>query len=141
MSLQNLEGRTLERIPHDPATVERLLSAARRSLADANIAGLSHESRFDLAYKCVMQCANAALHAHGYRTLTSKPGHHQTMLQSLALTVDLDGGKSVTVDSLRRKRNAIDYSGDVVGQAMADEAVSVAQEILSLTGSRISSMA
>ncbi|WP_216217800.1 MULTISPECIES: hypothetical protein [Polynucleobacter] len=37
-----------------------------------------------------MQLANAALQAKGYRVLTSKPGHHQLMLQALPLTVGLD---------------------------------------------------
>jgi hypothetical protein len=34
-----------------------------------------------------MQCAMLALWANGYRTATSKPGHHQTGIQSLGLTM------------------------------------------------------
>jgi hypothetical protein len=56
--------------------VRRLIDAARSSLQDAKLKSLSNESRFDLAYKAIMQLANAALQAKGYRVLTSKPGHH-----------------------------------------------------------------
>ena len=47
----------------------RLLSAAQRNLADAQLAGLSDESRFDLAYKAIMQCAILALMQRGYKTI------------------------------------------------------------------------
>ncbi len=51
---------------------------------------MSTENRFDAAYKAIMQIANAALQVNGYRTLTSKPGHHQTMIQSLSKTLEID---------------------------------------------------
>ena len=35
MTLENLLGRALESIPKDPANVERLMAAARRSLEDS----------------------------------------------------------------------------------------------------------
>ena len=87
MTLENLLGRLLERIEPDDANVGRLLEAAKRSLADAQLADMSSEGRFDMAYKCIMQAANAALQANGFRTLTSTPGHHQTMIQSADSTV------------------------------------------------------
>lgn len=83
MSLKNLVGVSLDVITPDKAQVAHLLAAARRNIADAQLAGLSCENRFDAAYKAVMQLAMAGLHANGYRTLTSKPGHHQTALQTL----------------------------------------------------------
>jgi hypothetical protein len=78
MSLQNLVGRTLERVAPDRAAIGRMLAAAERNLADAGLAALSAENRFDAAYKAIMQCAMVALRANGYRTLTSQPAHHQT---------------------------------------------------------------
>ena len=84
MSLDNLVGISLEKITPDTAMIGRLLSAAaRRNIADAHVATISAENRFDAAYKAIMQLANAALQANGYRTLTSKPGHHMTMIQTL----------------------------------------------------------
>lgn len=129
MSLQNLEGLTLEAITPDVATMRRLREAARRSLHDAGLAGLSAEGRFDLAYKAIMQSANLALQANGYRTLTSKPGHHQTMIQTLSQTVGLDAATVRLLDALRKQRNVIDYAGDLVSEAMASEALKQAQSM------------
>ncbi|MNQ84759.1 hypothetical protein D3C85_998980 [compost metagenome] len=130
MTLENLLGRLLERIEPDDAIIGRLLEAAKRSLADAQLAEMSSEGRFDMAYKCIMQSANAALQANGFRTLTSRPGHHQTMIQSLPRTIGLDSKAMVVLDSLRKQRNVADYSGEPVSAAMAQEAVVRASELL-----------
>ena len=90
MSLDNLVGISLEAIAPDVATIKRLLSAAQRNIADSKVKEVSMENRFDAAYKAIMQLANLALQANGYRTLTSKPGHHRTMIQTLNQTVGLD---------------------------------------------------
>lgn len=130
MTLDNLLGLSLEAVAADASTIQRLLEAARRSLADSRLAGISPEGRFDMAYKAIMQSANAALQASGYRTLTSKPGHHQTMLQSLPKTVGLDRDTLILLDTLRKQRNVIDYSGDVVSASMAEEAQTQAAQLL-----------
>jgi hypothetical protein len=69
------------------AAVQRLLAAIKRNLADAAAANISDETRFDAAYKAVMQCALVAMLAAGYRPAANEPGHHQTMIQSLPLTL------------------------------------------------------
>ncbi|MGH8492702.1 MAG: hypothetical protein ACRERR_06290 [Moraxellaceae bacterium] len=130
MTLENLRGKTLEAVTPEKADIQRLLAAAGRSIADAGLKGLSAEGRFDLAYKAIMQAANAALQANGYRTLTSKPGHHQTMIQTLPLSVGLDKQTMVLLDSLRKQRNVIDYSGDVVSADMAATAQTEAESLL-----------
>ena len=131
MSLENLAAISqLERISPDAGDIARLLEAAARSLSDARLSGLSAEGRFDMAYKAVMQTANAALQANGYRTLTSKPGHHATMIQTLPMTVGLDKTSMVVLDALRKQRNVIDYSGELVSDAMAAEAVARAEALI-----------
>lgn len=131
MSLENLvKIGQLEPITPDPHDINRLLEAARRSLNDAQLSGLSAEGRFDMAYKAIMQSANAALQASGFRTLTSKPGHHQTMIQTLPQTVGLDRDITIQLDALRKQRNVIDYSGDIVSDTMANEAVQHATALL-----------
>ena len=115
MTLQNLFkiGRLK---PHTatPQEIQRLLAAAARNLADAAIDGLSDESRFDIAYKAIMQLALVAMMASGYRPSTNEPGHHQTMIQSLPLTLGLANDTWVVLDALRRKRNVADYHGDPI---------------------------
>ncbi len=101
-------------------------------MQDAKLNSISNESRFDLAYKAIMQLANAALQAKGYRVLTSKPGHHQLMLQALPLTVGLDKSNLILLDQLRKQRNAIDYSGDIVSDALTVEVIERADSLLKL---------
>jgi len=85
VTLQNLLGLSLDAIAPDKVQIGKLLAAAQRNIQDAQLTALSAENRFDAAYKAIMQLAMAALHANGYRTLTSKPGHHQTAIQTLSL--------------------------------------------------------
>jgi hypothetical protein len=74
MTLQNLLriGRLKEHVA-TPAEVQRLLAAVDRNLADAAIAGLSDETRFDTAYKAVMQCSLIAVLVAGFRPATNEP--------------------------------------------------------------------
>ena len=130
MSLDNLIGKTLEKIEADAAAVQRLISAAERNIADAHVMEISSENRFDAAYKAIMQLSNAALQANGYRTLTSKPGHHMTMIQALSQTIDLNYDTVIVLDALRKQRNVADYSGDIVPASAVDECVRHAENLL-----------
>lgn len=131
MTLQNLLA--IQRLLAFEASrddVQRLLAAAQRNLADAGVQAISSENRFDAAYKCIMQCAMAALWAHGYRTSTSQPGHHQTAIQSLTLTIGLDAKTMVLLDTLRRQRNVNDYDGAPISPSAVEEATRQAQALL-----------
>lgn len=130
MSLKNLLGISLDAIALDRALVSKLLSAAERNIADARLKALSSENRFDAAYKACLQLATVALHANGYRTLTSKPGHHQTAIQTLPLTVELPQTKVIVLDALRKQRNLSDYSGDLVPISAAAECLASAEDLL-----------
>lgn len=132
MTLDNLVGISLERIVPDQGSVNRLLVAAERNLQDAKIPGLSNENRFDVAYKAIMQIANAALQARGYRTLTSKPGHHQTMLQCLIKTMQIELDQLIVLEALRKQRNVADYSGDLVPDSAVKECIAQAEILLNL---------
>lgn len=127
MSLQNLLGISLDAVTPDQAQVAHLLAAASRNIADAQLVGLSCENRFDAAYKAIMQLAMVGLHANGYRTLTSKPGHHQTALQTLPLSVGLAPEAVWPLDALRKQRNLADYSGDTVPESAAAACLQSAQ--------------
>lgn len=130
MTLQNLLGISLDAVAPDKAQVAKLLAAAERNMTDAQLQGLSNENRFDAAYKATMQLAMLALHANGYRTLTSKPGHHQTAIQTLGLTVGLPQARIIVLEALRKQRNLADYSGDLVPEAAANECLHCAKELL-----------
>lgn len=130
MSLDNLVGRTLERAAPERAGIARMLAAAGRNLADARLQALSAENRFDAAYKAILQCAMVALRANGFRTLTSQPGHHQTALQSLPLTIGLARDRMILLDALRKQRNLADYEGDPVTAQTVAESLAQAERLL-----------
>jgi hypothetical protein len=138
MTLKNLLGLSLDAVAPDKAHTAKLLAAAERNLADARLQGLSTENRFDAAYKAIMQLAmvalnanaNANANANGYRTMTSKPGHHQTAIQTLPTSVGLPQAKVIVLDALRKQRNLSDYSGDLVSDAAAAECLSSATDLL-----------
>jgi hypothetical protein len=134
MTLANLLA--IQRLQAFSATaqgVQRLLAAATRNLLDAKLAQLSAENRFDAAYKCIMQCAMLGLWAQGYRTSTSQPGHHQTALQALPLTMGLSNNVVIVLDALRKQRNLNDYEGDPVRDAVVTECITQAEALLAHT--------
>lgn len=116
-----------------PQNVQRLLDAATRNLADAQVKQLSAENRFDAAYKCLMQCAMLGLAVRGYRTSTNQPGHHQTALQTLPLTMGLPNDIIIVLDTLRRQRNLNDYEGDSIGDGAVSECLAQAKSLLAHT--------
>jgi hypothetical protein len=131
VSLQNLLkiGQLKEHQP-DAAEVQRLLAAAARNLADARVTSISPETRFDAAYKAVMQAALAALMAHGYRPDTNRPGHHVTVLQGLTLTIGLAPARITVLDTLRRKRNLSDYTGEDIDDSSAEHCIAEGDRLL-----------
>ena len=131
MTLENLSG--IGRLkPHSPARVEiqRLLAAAVASLQDARREQISASSRFDMAYKSLMQSALVALMANGYRPSTSEPGHHQTVLQTLPKTMGLAAERVRLFDAFRRVRNVADYEGEPVEHAKLIECIDAARQLL-----------
>lgn len=134
MSLENLIGISLESIETDGAAVRRLLAAAERNIADSHVETITSETRFDAAYRAIMQLANAALQANGFRTLTSKPGHHRTLIQVLNQTSGLDKQAVIVLDALRKQRNVADYSGDPVPAGTAEDCARQAENLLEVVG-------
>ena len=130
MGLDNLVGILLDKINPDASVIKRLISAAERNIADAHVLEISAENRFDVAYKAIMQLANVALQANGYRTLMNKPGHHVTMIQSLTQTIGLNNQTVIVLDALRKQRNVADYSGDIIPASAVDGCISHAENLL-----------
>ena len=135
MSLVNLV-RTGQLKTHSSNALEtrRLLAAARRNLSDTSVTGISDETRFDLGYKTIMQCAMLGLMASGYRPATSTPGHHQTMIQCLPLTLGIAKEDWLVLDALRKKRNINDYSGDLIDPESVRECLARAELLISIVG-------
>lgn len=116
--------------PPDGEEIEQLLNAARRNLRDARVTSISPETRFDAAYKAIMQSALSALMMHGFRPNTNRPGHHMTVVQSLPLTVGLEAKRVAVLDTLRRQRNVADYTGDDVDESTVENGIEEASQLL-----------
>lgn len=131
MSLENLQ-KIGQLKPHetDAAEIGRLMDAARRNIADAAVEAISVETRFDAAYKAVMQLSLAALMANGYRPDTNRPGHHMTVLQTLTITIGLAADRMAVLDALRRKRNLSDYTGEEIDAGSMQHCLDEAEQLL-----------
>src|SRR5688500_12691284 len=91
MTLENLAG--IGKLKAHVATrdeVANLLAAAERNLRDAALSQISDGTRYTCAYTAIVQSAQAALFANGWRPSTSEPGHHMTMVQALVHTIGID---------------------------------------------------
>lgn len=102
MSLQNLAkiGQLDEHVT-DKEQVAKLLGAAARFIEDAREQVISKETRLDAAYKAIVQYSMVALYANGYRPPKSRPGHHQTMIQSLVHSIELGNDEFPYVEKVR----------------------------------------
>lgn len=131
MSLRNLlKIGQLEEHRTNASQVRRLLQSANRNIADARQKSISPETRLDAAYRAITQLSMIALWANGFRPSKSKPGHHQTMIQSLVHTIKLDRDEVSLLDTFRVKRNAIDYTGEDIDEASVDECIGAADRLV-----------
>lgn len=130
MSLKAQVGSGLDEITPSRVTVERLLAAARRQIADARTKGVSAETRFSAAYTAIRMLADAALNANGYRTQSSRTGHHYTAIQNLTLSAGVTVETVRVLQTLRRQRNETEYSGDSVPESTVQACVLQAEELL-----------
>jgi hypothetical protein len=137
MSLENLlRIGKLKAHAADELEIARLLDSAERSLRDAAQAALSSESRLELAYRALIQVALAAMLLKGYRPSTSEPGHHQLLIQALALTAGLPPPRVQVLEAYRKARNQSGYRGvpvsDVIAQSCAEDAHRLVGEVRKL---------
>jgi predicted transcriptional regulator len=128
-SLREQVGRSLDEIEPSRVTVGRLVASAARHVADAKVKAVSAPTRFGAAYTAVRSLADAALHAHGYRTLSSRPGHHHTAIMSLTLTLGLPAETVRLLDTLRRQRNQSDYDGAGVPESAVATCIEQAEAL------------
>jgi len=104
MSLQNLlKIGQLEEHETNAEQVRRMLDSVERGITDARQESISPETRLDAAYRAITQLCMVALWANGCRPSKSKPGHHQTMIQSLVHSIGLKWGSDVATGYFSRQ--------------------------------------
>jgi hypothetical protein len=137
-NLDNLaKAGLLDRVPAAPEVALRMFESARGRLRDASFPQNSNETRFECAYMAIRTAADVGLLLAGYRTSTSKPGHHQTAIQTLPLTLGLDPATVRLLDGMRKQRNLADYDGDMVTAAARDECIRQATALLDTLRERL----
>ena len=94
-------------------------------LTDAELEGLSLESRFDLAYNAAHALALAALRRLGYRSESC-----YLVFQCLQHTLDLPREQWRVLDEAHRKRSLAEYEGDAeLDEQLVAALVRVAREV------------
>jgi hypothetical protein len=113
--------------PHttSKAELDELRDGVEVKLKDADVKGLSADTRFVTAYGAALLLAKMAIACSGYRLDSKTGGHHRTAFDALLLAL---GPSSKTLADFfqvcRRKRNEIDYDrAFVASDADADEIV------------------
>jgi len=122
-----------------PEEIASLLALVGRDLANATVAGLADDWKFNIAYNAALQAATAALAAAGFRA--AREQHHYRTVQSLALTIGWPSAKVGRFDRFRKKRNIIGYekAGAVSAreaQEMHELAAALRDDVLAWLGKR-----
>lgn len=71
-----------------------------------------------------------ALFANGYRPSKNEGGHHMTTIQSPVHTIGIEPTCMRVLDTIRHKRNVIDYSGEDAEPSEVRDAVAAAAALL-----------
>ncbi|MBP7414530.1 MAG: hypothetical protein KA932_11720 [Giesbergeria sp.] len=130
----------LDKVPFSAALLQKMLATAHTRLQDAQRTDNSTETRFDCAYTAIRAVADAALHAQGWRTSTSKPGHHQTTIGCLVHTLGVSPATVRVLDALRKQRkqrNLSDYDGELVTEQALRECLQQAQTLSELAQQKL----
>ena len=114
--------------PPDQQEFDGMVAAAKRSLNDATVEGVSDEGRFLFAYGAAHALSLAALRWQGYRS-----PERYLVFQCLEHTVGLDKTKWRILDHCHRQRNLAEYEGSLeVTEQLLKELIQIAHELLLL---------
>jgi hypothetical protein len=130
----------LDKVPFSADLLRKMLATARTRLQDAQRTDNSVETRFDCAYTAIRAVADAALLAQGWRTSTSKPGHHQTTIGCLVHTLGVSPVTVRVLDALRKQRNLSDYDGELVTDQALHECLQQAAALVQLAEQQLLSL-
>ena len=105
--------------------LDGLVQSGHRRLADARVANLSLEGRFDLAYNASHSLALAALRWHGYRS-----DHRYLVFQCLPFTLGMESAQWRLLSLCHERRNLAEYEGHLdVEERLVAELIDMAEVI------------
>lgn len=132
--LENLAGpgKPLSAEPPDDAEINGLLRSGRARLADARNAGLSLESRFDLAYNAAHALCLVALRRHGYRAR-----HRYIVFQCLPHTLGLGPEVWRVLAKAHDLRNLAEYEEHVeVEERLVRDVIAACDTVVRMLGGK-----
>jgi hypothetical protein len=122
-----LASRHLQRHKARRTEIDALRALVARDLRDAELAGLSHDRRFAIAYNAAYLLATIVLACAGYRARHG--AHHRTTFQALPLAMGSQTAELASyLQTCRRKRNKVNY--DLASEASEVEARELLQRTL-----------
>ena len=129
MTIQALENladiKQLHREPPDQNEFNGMVRAADIKLRDVQLAGLSVDSQFSLAYSAAHSLALAALRWHGYRS-----DARYLVFQCLQHTLGLENVTWRLLDKCQKCRNLAEYEGHVdVDAQLLKELINIANDL------------
>ena len=95
--------------PPTRAEIDAQRELASRALADAAIAAVSDDGRFDRAYDAARALATVVIRASGYRVKGAGGGHYNTFLALEAADPDRFAAFAAHFHLCREKRNELSY--------------------------------
>ena len=117
---------SLKREPPDQRETDGLVRSGRVRLRDAQLQGLSPESRFDLAYNASHALALAALRRAGYRS-----DNRYLVFQCLPHTLGVGAEVWRVIALCHERRNRAEYEGDAdIDEQLVRDLVSAAEKVL-----------
>jgi len=124
-----LRSGDLQRQPATREEIERFFGIAARDLGDCEVAGVSRDRQFAIAYEAALTLAMVVLRAADYRLRGSSAGHHWL---TFALLPEIMGpqaeARSRYYQACRRKRHQATYERTgVTSEAELAELVSDVQ--------------
>lgn len=132
MTLEHLDNlvkiKKLKAEPPDQNEFDGMLKSAKRRLQDSQVANLSEDSQFSLAYGAAHSLSLAAMRWHGYRS-----DNRYLVFQCLQHTLGLENKKWRVLDLCHKQRNLAEYEGHLeISPQLLHELIEVTKELLIL---------
>lgn len=130
MTLEQLDNlvkiKKLKAEPPDQNEFDGMVKSAKRRLQDSQVANLSEDSQFSLAYGAAHSLALAAMRWHGYRS-----DNRYLVFQCLQHTLGLESKKWRVLDLCHKRRNLAEYEGHLeISPQLLQELIEVTKELL-----------
>lgn len=123
-----LDKGDIQKVHVNRKSLADLANLVDRDLNDAQVASLSADRRFAIAYNAALNLANYVIRKNGYR-VAAKVGHHRVTF----LVAGEALGKATKshldyFDLCRRKRNKVDY--DLAGVATDKDVADLIKQVM-----------